>query len=223
MSGAQNEQDWRENPEEAPVVSTALIVDEVRIVMTDPPRYEFAIDGTTVACSLEDVLNRTSFQARCMAVLHRIPDVPAGKGALQEWQGMVNSWLAMATRIVAPAEASPRLYERAAVSDGIAGLMVVSADAPDAAADFRRGCAVYRKGRVFIRLPSLMSRMRAEHPKMGPDDLADHLRLLGWVSCKIRLSGEEGKQAWYAERLLWETVVAWQTQVAEIDPEEPSL
>lgn len=224
MSTAQTDaNDWREDPEDAPVVSTALIVEEVRIVMTDPPRYEVLIDGMIVACALEDMLNRTSFQARCLAVLHRIPAVPCGKGAIQDWQAKVNNWLARAVRIAAPAEASPLLFERAAVADGIAGMMIVTADADESAADFRRGCAVYRAGRVFIRLPSLKTRLRAEHPKMGPDDLADHLRNLGWTPCRIRLSGEEGRPAWYGDRTLWESVPAWVIQIEEIDPEGPSL
>ena len=224
MSSPQTEADnWRDDPEDAPIVSTALIVEEVRIVMTDPPRYEIVIDGTVVPCALADVLSRQLFQGRCMAVLHRIPAVPCGKGAVQDWQMMVNRWLAGATRIAAPLEASPEQYQRLGVAEAITGLMVVSADADEAAGDFRRGCAVYRKGRVFLRLPSLMARLRAEHPKMSSADLANHLRLLGWTAHKIRLSGDQGVPAWYVDRTIWETVPAWRTQIEEIDPEGPAL
>lgn len=215
--------DWRSDPEDAPIVSTALVVEEVRIVMTDPPRYEVVIDGVVVPCSLADMLSRQLFQGRCLAVLHRIPSVPNGKGAIQDWQAMVNAWLAAAIRIVAPAEASPEQFQRMGVAEAITGMMVVSADTDDSAADFRRGCAVYRAGRVFLRLPSLMSRLRAEHPKMNSADLANHLRLLQWTACKIRLSGAQGVPAWYADRTTWEAVPAWLTQIEEIDPEGPAL
>lgn len=198
---------------------TGLVVQELRIVMTDPPRYEVLIDGAVVTCSLAELLNRAQFQARCLAVLHRIPWVPSGKGAIQAWQATVNQWLADAIRIEAPPEASPKTYERAGVAEGLASLIVVSADEEGAASDFRRGCAVYRKGRAFVRLASLMARFRAEHPKMGPDDLADHLRILGWVACKVRLSGEEAQRAWYAERTVWGSNQSWCTQVAEIEAE----
>lgn len=202
-----------------PGPSTALVVDEVRIVMTDPPRYEVVVDGVVVPCSLQDMMSRTLFQGRCLAVLHRIPDVPSGKGAIQAWQAIVNRWLIEAVRIAAPAEASPRAYQRQAVADTIAGMVVVTADDDGAASDFRRGCAVYRGGRVFVRLPSLLGRLRPEHPKMGPDDLADHLRILGWIACRIRLSGAEAVSAWYADRTVWSQIQAWLPQVAELDPE----
>lgn len=210
---------WGDSDEGPP--SSALVVDEVRIVMTDPPRYEVVVDGVVVPCALTDLINRHSFQARCLAVLHRIPDVPNGKGSIQVWQAMVNRWLEGAIKIKAPEEASPRLFERAAVAEAVAGMLVVSADDEGALADFRRGCAVYRDERVFVRLPALRTRLRAEFPKLGPDDLADHLRLLGWVSCRLRLSGAEAVQAWYAGRTVWEKVPSWPAQIAEISPEAP--
>lgn len=198
---------------------TGLVVQELRIVMTDPPTYEVVVDNTVVTCALNDLINRTAFQARCLAVLHRIPWVPSGKGAIQAWQATVNRWLADAVKISAPAEASVDGYQRACVAEGLAGLIVVSADTEGALSDFRRGCAVYRDGRIFVRLISLMAKFRAEHPKMTSTMLANHLRLLGWQFRSIRLGGRNPERAWYLERTHWESNDSWATQVAEIEGE----
>lgn len=212
MSAPQADQDgWRENPEDAPVVSTTFLPTEVRIITTDPPRYEFDIDEKTVTMSHLDLVKRDAFQARCLAVLHRMVDVPRGKSAAEVWQFRVNLWLASAKRIDTADEASPVVFERQAVAECLDNLSV-AAEEVGAAQDFRRGCVVVREDKAHVHLRAVLERMRPDFPKMGSDDLADHLRKLKWAPSSVRIEGTASRRSWAAPRDVWQSM-AWAAQI----------
>jgi hypothetical protein len=219
-------QAWRAQMEDAEVVLDPYGVTDVRVIRTEPPRYEIVIDERTVSCTLAELATPAKFALRHLAVLNRLPVLPAGKGAVAKWRDTVNAWLADATVIETSPDASQEAFRRSAVAEAIENLRLGKENSK---ADFDRGLVIWQAGRAHIKTRPLRTRLRPEFPQMGPDDLCEDLRKLGWQEGHVRL-GDGGPtkstRSWCAPREVfasasWARLCVEGEDDADDEPEAP--
>lgn len=192
-----------------------LDAEVVRIISTDPPRYELVFGGVVVRCDVVDLLTPAKFKARYVAARAKVPKMPTGKKSGEKWDVIVNGWLAMAEKVETSEEASEEVFQRGAVAEAIEGMVLGE---PDVRADFDRGCVIWRWPWAHIKTSALRDRMRFDHPTMGVADLCEHLRALGWEPGDkvLKLEGK-AVRSWRAQRAVWEAC-GWAKQCMEEDP-----
>jgi hypothetical protein len=71
--------------------------------------------------------------------------------------------------------------------------------------------------KAHLKLAALKERLRADHPTMGPDDLCEHLRALGWAPGWVKFGGRAAR-SWWAVRATFEGA-GWAKSCLDEEPE----
>jgi hypothetical protein len=169
--------------EQVAVASLNFVVDEVFIYDSDPARYRFMIEGTALVLSSAELKGRGRFGLRFLDALHYMPTLPEEP---DEWLALINRWLADATEISMPPEASEENALRTAIKQVIQNLPVgTTVD------DLDRQMAVDLGGdELGFKADSVLDRIREKRPKIERGDVCRVLRDLGYESGSARVEGK---------------------------------
>lgn len=160
-----------------------FVVEHVRILSSDPARYELTIDGKPMQLTSSQLKSSSSFATRFLDALKRLPRLPR-----TGWHDLVNDWLRGAEVIEAPPEASTHLAVVEAVREAIGDLRLT-----DDPSDLHRSGAAYLldADTAFFRLGPLLKALREDHPDLTRPMLCWVLRDVGWRDARRTLAGRE--------------------------------
>jgi len=176
-------------------------VSAVKILNSDPPSYQFEIDGTHILrLTTEQLDSPRSFRRRYLEVIYKRCSVPTGKGSDFVWTTLVNHWLSMAAVVEQPEEAS-ELGEIRVILRGI----LRDASRGETAADLKRGRVLAhptKDGRFVVYGAKLNKLVREFHgEKIPANRIAEALRDLGCKSERVRLDSQQFR-VWSFKRRL---------------------
>lgn len=188
----------------------SIAVRRVVVIDSEPPTYELHIEDKVLTCTVDDIMSPKRFQARYLAILHRVPAVPTGRGAEEAWVVFVNGLLDGAEHVATSDDESPLKFRCRAVEEQIDTLTL----GPGSLDDFERGCVIYREdtGKAHIKTAPLLQRMRPNFPAMTSQDLCAHLRHLGWEDDVIRFGKSTQRRSWACTKKIFVSY-AWQKHV----------
>jgi len=167
-------------------VELDFTVERVRVYASDPPVYEFLIDGQSCVFASGEILSERRFGARFFEKLLRVPVTP---GDHDQWRAIVNGWMARAETIEQPPEASSSEMVREEIQR-----LIDDAGLGERPADLDRGEVVEHDGvRVFKLAPLL--RQLEQSFDVTSHSIACDLRMLGFVSRSVRI-GEHVVRVW---------------------------
>ncbi len=169
-------------PPPDPASQIDFVVEKIRIVASDPARYEMTIAGKPMQLTSAQLRNADRFELRYMDAHKRIPRLPD-----QGWSILVNDWLAGADVVEAPPEASTDLALAEAVEDAIRDLRL--RDDPQ---DLHRGGACLLDPlTAFFRLGPFLKVLKEDYPNLTRPQVALALRDLGWQPRRVPIDGRE--------------------------------
>jgi hypothetical protein len=153
-------------------------VGKVTIYTSNPPQYEFVIDGVVLKLTARDLQNRGAFGLRFLEALNRIPSLPKPAG----WSPLVNSWLAKAEKVEQPPDASQDGALREAVERAIEGLSI-----GEAVEDLDRGQALRLEDeRLGFKTSAVLTALQSEPLDATRDAVCRVLKELGYASITFK-------------------------------------
>ena len=169
-------------------------VEKVVIYDSDPPVYEFTIDGRSLKLSAEQLLRVSNFERRFLEVFSRMTKLPAAKDKAA-WRQLVNGWLAGAERVEQPPESSREFQLREAIEDFVTDMQVGSEYL-----DLDRDRALLTEdGRKAFKTKTLMKALRANFRDIGSHSVTATLRGMGFASERGRWDGKQARVWIYGE------------------------
>jgi hypothetical protein len=182
-------------------------VEKVLVADSDPPRYWLTIDGQDYPWSAEELSSATRFKLRFMKAVRRVPlRLPKSPGA---WDELVDGWLARATTMVQPADASDEILIRDHIHRGLEGLAL-----GDGLIDLESGKGIVHDGHLCFKSIAAVRIGRELDHRIGSHEVCAHLRRLGYENTVINIRLHPDKSDYKAVRV-------WQSpRPVEAPPEE---
>jgi hypothetical protein len=163
-------------------------VERVVIYASNPPVYEFTIDGKVLKLSGEELLRVARFELRFFEAFTRMTKLPAPKEKAA-WRDLVNGWLAKAERVEQPPEASREYQLREAIEDFVADMQVGSE-----ILDLDRDRALLTEdGRKAFKTKTLMKALKANFRDLGGHSVTATLRAMGFDNARERWDGNQAR------------------------------
>ncbi|MGH9463917.1 MAG: hypothetical protein ACRD1X_22165 [Vicinamibacteria bacterium] len=185
-------------------------VDKVLIADSDPPRYWLTIDGKEYQWSAAELSSATRFKLRFITAVRRVPlRLPKSPEA---WDELVDSWLAKATTVQQPPDASPEILVRDHVSRGLEGLAV-----GDGILDLESGKGIVHDGRFCFKSIAAVRIARELDGRIGSHEVCDHLRILGFDYVVVNLHRDPPQTGFKAIRV-WRAPVGMNVDGSEEAP-----
>jgi len=153
---------------------------------SDPPVYEFTIDGKAFRVGAEHLMNSTAFELRFLQVFGRLTKLPSRKERAA-WRDLVNGWLASAEHKTQPPEASRENQLREAIEDFI-GDMQVGSEAKDLDRD---RALLTADGRKAFKTKTLMKSLRSSWRDVGAHAVSVTLENMGLTYERPRFGGTQ--------------------------------
>lgn len=163
-------------------------VERVVIYTSDPPVYEFVIDGRRMKLSAEQLLRVARFEQRFFEVFNRMTKLPSAKEKAA-WRDLVNGWLAGAERIEQPPETSREAQLREAIEDFAADIQVGS----DAADLDRDRALLTAEGDKAFKTKTVMKALKANFRDVGAHAVGATMRGMGLAYRKLRFDGTQAR------------------------------
>lgn len=161
-------------------------VERVVIYDSDPPVYDFHIDGKVMRVSSQQLQRSSAFELRFLEIFRRLVKLPSAKERAA-WRDLVNSWLADAEHVEQPPEASRDFQLREAIEDFIADMQVGSEPQ-----DLDRDRALLTPdGRKAFKTKTLMKALRANFRDIGSHTVSAVLRGMGLTYSRPRFDGTQ--------------------------------
>jgi hypothetical protein len=179
-------------------------VSKVRILDSDPPAWQFEIDGSKMLrLTTMDLDSPKRFRRRYLEVLFKRCSVPTGKGSDQIWSILVNHWMSMAEIVEQPEEAS----ELGAIRVALRGILR-DASRGETPQDLKRGRSLAHPSRpgTFIILGSALSTLLREAfgERIPPKQVGEAMHDLLCKAERTRV-GSQQFRVWCFKRKLDET------------------
>jgi hypothetical protein len=161
-----------------------FVVERVRAFSSNPPIYEFTIDGKTFTASSTDLNSKRRFSVRFTDALRRIPKLMC---TAVEWTDVVNGWLARAEPVELPPEASDEQALRMKIERIITDLMIVCGDTLE---DLDAGkCVALDDGRKAFKTDAIRRAIKEDEPELKPNQICRILRAFGYEHGPHRFQG----------------------------------
>jgi len=194
----------------------AIKMDRMVIYKADPPYFEATMQGVTFKLESKDISTPAAFRLRFLEAGHRMLPVPNKR---DEWDGLVNAWMASAEIVDLPPEASAEETLRSKIREVIEGLTL-----SEEAVDLERGAAFWHEeyGKVF-KTKGLMAVMeRRKEPGATLRAVCSALDGLGYESALLRLHGDDPPTRIWRLEAPDGPVAAPTTSVAALPPSSAS-
>lgn len=169
-------------------------VEKVVVFDSDPPQYFLTIDGVEYLWTAEELSSVTRFKLRFIKAVRRVPlRLPKVPGM---WDQLVDSWLARATTVSMPPDASPEIFVRDHVSRGLEGLAI-----GDGLIDIENGKGIVHEDRFCFKSIAAVRIARELEAGIGTHQVCGHLRDLGYDNVVISLRIDPDKAEYKAVRV----------------------